>query len=88
MKYLGKLVSLSQIIPVDIYNSTAYSVVCETNYDNHYSFYTEKIVKPIIAKEKEVAVYVKKVDTLYERFRKSTISNIDKLIDYSINFDS
>jgi len=49
INYLGKPVSLSQIIPVDIYNSTAYTVVCETNYDNHYSFYTEKIVKPILA---------------------------------------
>lgn len=49
INYLGKLVSLSQIIPVDVYNSTAYTVVCETNYDNHYSFYTEKIVKPILA---------------------------------------
>jgi len=49
INYLGKPVSLSQIIPVDVYNQTAYTVVAETNYDNHYSFYTEKIVKPILA---------------------------------------
>jgi hypothetical protein len=49
INYLGKPVSISQIIPVDIYNQTAYTVVAETNYDNHYSFYTEKIVKPILA---------------------------------------
>lgn len=48
----------------------------------------EKIVKPIITKEKEVAVYVKKVDTLYERFKKYTTSNIDKLIDNTLYFDS
>ncbi len=41
--------TLSQLISVDIYNSTAYTVVCETNYDNNFSFYTEKIVKPILA---------------------------------------
>ena len=41
--------SLSQVIPFSIYNQTAYTVVAETNYDNHYSFYTEKIVKPILA---------------------------------------
>lgn len=48
----------------------------------------EKIFPPIINKEKEVAVYVKKVDTLYERFMKYTASNIDKLIDYPISFDA
>lgn len=50
IKYLGISASLSQLLPVDVYNSTAYTVVCETNYDNHYSFYTEKIVKPILAR--------------------------------------
>lgn len=47
----------------------------------------EKIVKPIITKEKEVAVYVKKVDTLYERFKKYATSNIDKFIDNTLYFD-
>jgi hypothetical protein len=47
--YLNYSISLSQLIPVDIYNQTAYSVVAETNADNHYSFCTEKIVKPILA---------------------------------------
>lgn len=47
--HLGKSVTLSQIIPIDIYKDSAYSVVAETNYDNHYDFYTEKIVKPILA---------------------------------------
>jgi hypothetical protein len=50
VKYLGQFMHLSQIIPISIYNQTAYSVVCETNFDNYYSFYTEKIVKPILAK--------------------------------------
>jgi hypothetical protein len=49
VKFNGQSMSLSQIIPFSIYNQTAYSVVAETNYDNHYSFYTEKIVKPILA---------------------------------------
>jgi hypothetical protein len=47
--------SLSQVIPFSIYNQTAYTVVAETNYDNHYSFYTEKIVKPILAERLFVA---------------------------------
>lgn len=48
-QYQGHNMSISQIVPLSIYNKTAYSVVAETNYDNRYSFYTEKIVKPILA---------------------------------------
>lgn len=46
----GTIVSLSQIIPVEIYNQTRYSVVAETCTDNNFSFFTEKVVKPILAK--------------------------------------
>jgi hypothetical protein len=49
IRYQGRSMSLSQVVPISIYNQTAYSVVAETNYDNHYSFCTEKIVKPILA---------------------------------------
>jgi hypothetical protein len=42
--------SISQIVPLRIYNQTAYTLVAETNYSNHYSFYTEKSVKPILAR--------------------------------------
>ena len=50
VKYYDQLMHLSQIIPIRIYNQTAYSVVAETMCDNLYSFYTEKIVKPILAR--------------------------------------
>jgi len=49
VKYYGQGMSLSQVIPLKVYNQTAYSIVAETNFDNDYSFYTEKIVKPILA---------------------------------------
>jgi hypothetical protein len=49
IKFNGQQMPLSQVIPFSIYNQTAYTIVAETNYDNHYSFYTEKIVKPILA---------------------------------------
>ena len=49
IRYQGQGMSLSQVIPLSIYNQTAYSIVAETNYDNNYSFFTEKIVKPILA---------------------------------------
>lgn len=49
INYQGNLVSLSQIIPDNVYNQSAYSIVAETNYANNYNFYTEKIAKPILA---------------------------------------
>jgi hypothetical protein len=50
VKYYGYKMCLSQIIPLDVYNKTAYSLVAETNFDNDYVFFTEKIVKPIIGR--------------------------------------
>jgi hypothetical protein len=50
VEYYGHKMSLSQVIPIEIYNQTAYSVVAETNYDNFFTFFTEKTAKPIIAK--------------------------------------
>lgn len=50
VKYYGNVMTLSQVIPINIYSQTAYTVVAETNFDNYYTFYTEKIVKPIIAR--------------------------------------
>ena len=48
--YYGYNISISQIIPIDIYNQTAYSLVCETNTENTHVFYTEKTIKPILAR--------------------------------------
>jgi len=48
VNYQGHVMSLSQIVPLEVYNETAYSLVTETNHDNHYNFYTEKTVKPIL----------------------------------------
>lgn len=45
----GVTVSLSKILPIDIYNQTYYSLVTETCVDNDWSFFTEKIAKPLIA---------------------------------------
>lgn len=50
VKYYGHNMSLSQVMPLDVYNQTAYSLVCETNYNNDFVFYTEKTVKPILAR--------------------------------------
>ena len=47
--YYGHRIGISQVIPLTVYNQTNYSIVAETNFDNSYNFYTEKIVKPIMA---------------------------------------
>jgi hypothetical protein len=47
--YMGETVNLSKIIPISVYNQTAYSIVTETNAENDFVFHTEKIVKPILA---------------------------------------
>jgi hypothetical protein len=46
----GTIVSLSQLVPVDIYNQTAYTLVAETQCENQFSFFTEKIVKPMMCR--------------------------------------
>jgi hypothetical protein len=54
--YYGHRMSISQIVPLQIYNQTAYTLVAETNYSNHYTFYTEKTVKPILGRRLFVAL--------------------------------
>lgn len=48
--YCGQLAHLSQVIPIDVFNNTAYSIVAETDYDNTLSCFTEKTAKPLIAR--------------------------------------
>jgi hypothetical protein len=53
--YNGIEIALSRVIPIDVFNQTAYSIVAETNTDNTLSFYTEKTAKPMIARRLFVA---------------------------------
>jgi hypothetical protein len=50
VEYHGVRTSLSRVIPINVFNDTAYSIVAETDHDNTLSFYSEKTAKPIIAK--------------------------------------
>lgn len=45
----GNFVAISNLLPVDIYNQTFYSIVAETVCTDYYSQFTEKIAKPIVA---------------------------------------
>ncbi len=48
--YCGQSAHLSQVIPIKVFNETAYSVIAETDHDNTLSFFTEKTAKPLIAR--------------------------------------
>lgn len=49
VRYFDCVLPLSRIVPISIYNQSAYSIVAETSADNRYSFPTEKVIKPIMA---------------------------------------
>lgn len=55
IQYQGELVSISNILPVDIYNQSHYSIISDTSCPNEFSFYTEKVAKPLIAQRLFVA---------------------------------
>jgi hypothetical protein len=56
VRYYGQWITLSQVIPLTVYNQTAYTIVTETNFSNDYNFYTEKIVKPMLARRLFVVI--------------------------------
>lgn len=53
--YYNVYTGLSRIIPIKVFNDTAYSIIAETDHDNTLSFYTEKTAKPMIARRLFVA---------------------------------
>lgn len=50
VSYQGREIQLSCIIPISVYNNTAYSIIAETQDNNDTIFLTEKTAKPMIAK--------------------------------------
>lgn len=48
--YQGDWVSLSLLIPRDIYRQTRYTLVAETEHSGQRTFFTEKIAKPMLAR--------------------------------------
>ena len=48
-QYRGRPVVLSHILPWNIYARSTHSIVCETSIQPGFCFFTEKIVKPIMA---------------------------------------
>jgi hypothetical protein len=55
VEYCGIRTGLSRVIPINVFNDTAYSIIAETDYDNTLSFFSEKTAKPLIARRLFVA---------------------------------
>jgi hypothetical protein len=55
VNYLGHSTPLSHVMPIDVFNNTAYSIVAETDHDNTLSFFSEKTAKVLIARRLFVA---------------------------------
>jgi len=55
VRYHGHQCHLSQIMPIDVYNTTAYSILAETDADNSLSFFSEKTAKCLLARRLFVA---------------------------------
>lgn len=76
IKYYGYLMNLSQVVPTIVYNQTCYSLVTETNSVNTFNFYTEKIVKPILAGRLFVVIAGQHYLKNLKKFGFQTFSNI------------
>lgn len=51
IRFHGHYVSISKIIPTEVYAKSRWCVVAETNFESGHVFLTEKTAKPIIAKK-------------------------------------
>lgn len=78
--YHGQTLALSVIVPIQIYNHTAYSIIAETHADNEHSFFTEKIFKPMLARRLLVVFSGWKY---LENLRKLGFQTFDNVIDES-----
>jgi hypothetical protein len=93
IKYYGRYMTLSQLIPLQVYNQTAYSIVAETNFNNTYNFYTEKIVKPILARRLFIAIagknYLKNLRTIgFKTFDCVIDESYDEIEDNNIRWQA
>lgn len=93
VKYYGFKMNLSAIVPIDIYNRTHYSLVTETNFSNDFNFYTEKVVKPILAKRLFVVIagrhYLKNLRQLgFKTFDNVIDESYDNISDNKNRFDA
>jgi len=88
VEYEGEQVSLSQIIPLQIYADTDWCIVAETNYQTEFAFFTEKTAKPILAKKPFIMVgNPHSLRTLHRLGFKTFDSVIDESYDNSFDLE-
>ena len=85
--YHNTSMQISQVLPFKVYNKTNYSLVCDTCFDNDYSFYSEKIAKPIIANRLFIAIsgqyYLKNLKSLgFKTFDSIIDESYDNVLDH------
>jgi hypothetical protein len=78
--YYGVYTGLSRVIPLRVFNETAYSIIAETDHDNTLSFYSEKTAKPMIARRLFVVFSGYK---FLHNLRKCGFKTFDGIIDES-----
>lgn len=83
VKYFGVHTGLSRVIPIQVFNDTAYSIITETDHDNTLSFFSEKTAKPMIARRLFIAFTGYKFLQNLHRLGFQTFSNV---IDESYDF--
>jgi hypothetical protein len=83
--YNNSKYNLSQFIDVGIYNTSAYTVIAETNTDNIMSWFTEKTAKPILAKRLFLALANQ---GFLSELRKLGFRTFDGIIDESYDNES
>jgi hypothetical protein len=89
VSYLGHQCHLSQVMPVQVYNQTAYSIIAETDCDNTLSFYSEKTAKAMIARRLFVAFSGRKFLANLHRLGFETFGHvIDESYDLEPDFDT
>jgi hypothetical protein len=93
VKYHNERISMSQIVPLDVYQQTAYSLVAETNATNDWNFYTEKIVKPIMAQRLFIVVagrhYLKNLRSFgFRTFGNIIDEGYDDIVDNQVRWHS
>jgi len=91
VKYYGHQITMSQIVPLTIYNQTYYSLVAETNAVNEFNFYTEKIVKPILSERLFIVFsgqhYLRNLRSLgFRTFDGILDETYDTIEDYDLRF--
>jgi hypothetical protein len=84
IEFAGMTTNISNIVPVDIYNDTCYSIVTETYYNSDFVMFTEKTAKPLIAKR----LFVMFAGTGYlAHLRRLGFQTFDSVIDESYDLE-